>query len=185
MILRRISVAAGVVFLLWGSGAAQTVPEPRNFRMSEYRAAVPQTLTGATVIDATEAEQLWRDGTAVFIDVLPRPERPAELPPDTYWRAPERLAIPGSTWLPNTGYGALAPDVQAYFAAGLEAVGEETTPVIFYCQRDCWMSWNAAKRAIELGLEHVHWFPSGTDGWTERNLPLEPMDPWAPEITSD
>ena len=184
MILRRLGAAAGFTFLLCGSGAAQTVPEPQNYRMSEYRAAVPETLAGATVIDAAEAERLWREGAAVFIDVLPRPERPAELPPDTYWRAPERLAIPGSTWLPNTGYGALAPEVKAYLEAGLASVGEKMTPVVFYCQRNCWMSWNAAKRAIELGLEQVHWFPSGTDGWAERDLPFEPMEPWAPE-TSD
>ncbi|SFG72039.1 PQQ-dependent catabolism-associated CXXCW motif protein [Palleronia marisminoris] len=184
MILRPLGAAAGVVLLICGGGAAQTVPEPPDFRMSDYRAAVPETLAGATVIDAAEAERLWREGAAVFVDVLPRPERPAELPPDTYWRAAERLAIPGSTWLPNTGYGVLAPEVQAYFEAGLASIGEATTPAVFYCLKDCWMSWNAAKRAIELGLEDVHWFPDGTNGWVERDLPLEPLKPWVPE-TSD
>lgn len=185
MILRRLGAAAGVVFLLCGSAAAQTVPEPRDYRMSEYRAAVPETLAGATVINAAEAETLWHEGTAVFIDVLPRPERPTGLPPDTYWRAPERLAIPGSIWLPNTGYGALAPEVQSYLKAGLASVGGETTPVVFYCQRNCWMSWNAAKRAIALGLQDVHWFPDGTDGWAERHLPLEPLEPWSPGAAAD
>lgn len=186
MILRSLCAAAGAVFLLCTSGAAQTPPEPSDYRTSEYRSAVPDTLDGATVIDAAAAERLWREGTAIFIDVLPRPERPAELPPDTYWRAPERLAIPHSTWLPNTGYGALAPEVQAYFEAGLASViGDEVTPVVFYCQKNCWMSWNAAKRALELGLEHVYWFPDGTDGWAERNLPLVALEPWMPDATSD
>ncbi len=186
MMLARIGIAASAFFLLCAAGPVRTVTEPLEYRMSEYRAAVPDTLSGATVIDAAEAERLWRGGETIFVDVLPRPERPDGLPTDTYWRAPERLGLPGSTWLPNTGYGALAPEVQSYFDAGLAtAIGEKATPVVFYCQKNCWMSWNAAKRALELGLERVHWFPAGTDGWAERNLPFEPLEPWAPDLKSD
>ncbi|WP_375262977.1 PQQ-dependent catabolism-associated CXXCW motif protein [Palleronia sp.] len=181
MIRGALGTAAGAVFLLCTVAAAQAPLEPSDYRTSEYRAAVPETLSGATVIDAATAEHLWREGRAVFVDVLPRPERPAELPSDTYWRAPERLAIPGSTWLANTGYGTLTPERQAYFEAGLARVIDEATPVVFYCQRNCWMSWNAAKRALELGVEQVHWFPDGTDGWAERDLPLEPLEPWSLE----
>jgi PQQ-dependent catabolism-associated CXXCW motif protein len=39
---------------------------------------------------------------------------------------------------------------------------------------DCWMSWNAAKRALELGHKAVVWYPEGTDGWSEAGLPLAP-----------
>jgi PQQ-dependent catabolism-associated CXXCW motif protein len=43
--------------------------------------------------------------------------------------------------------------------------------LVFYCQADCWMSWNAAKRALSLGYSNVAWYPEGTDGWTFYNLP--------------
>jgi PQQ-dependent catabolism-associated CXXCW motif protein len=47
---------------------------------------------------------------------------------------------------------------------------------LFYCLRDCWMSWNAAKRAIALGYT-VAWYPDGTDGWQDAGLPLSAAVP--------
>jgi PQQ-dependent catabolism-associated CXXCW motif protein len=89
------------------------------------------------------------------------------------------LNIPGSTWLPDTGYGALAPAIDEYFRDGLEqaAGGDRTRFLVFYCLRDCWMSWNAAKRAIALGYAQVAWYPDGTDGWESAGLPLEEAKP--------
>ena len=48
--------------------------------------------------------------------------------------------------------------------------------LLFYCLRDCWMSWNAAKRAIALGYT-VAWYPDGTDGWQDAGLPLSAAVP--------
>ena len=53
-------------------------------------------------------------------------------------------------------------------------------PLLFYCLKDCWMSWNAAKRAIALGYRHVYWFPEGTDGWTEAGGTLQAGAPAEP-----
>src|ERR1700746_2892575 len=66
-----------------------------------------------------EVEAFWRPGTAAFIDVLPRPPKPANLPAGTIWRDRPRLNIPGSLWLPDTGYGALAPSTEDYLRNGL------------------------------------------------------------------
>jgi len=33
-----------------------------------------------------------------------------------------------------------------------------------YCHRNCWLSWNAAKRAISYGYRNVFWFPDGMEG---------------------
>ena len=55
-----------------------------------------------------EAETIWRAKTGIFIDVLPRPPKPSNLPAGTIWRDKPRLDIPGSIWLPDTGYGKLA-----------------------------------------------------------------------------
>ena len=45
--------------------------------------------------------------------------------------------------------------------------------LVFYCLANCWMSWNAAKRALSLGYPNVAWYRDGTDGWLAASLPLE------------
>ena len=85
-------------------------------------------------------------------------------------------SIPGAVWLPNVGFGELAPETEAYFRAGLaRATGSDLhRPIVIFCMRDCWMSWNAAKRALGFGYTGVHWFPDGTDGWTESGIGPRP-----------
>jgi rhodanese-related sulfurtransferase len=39
------------------------------------------------------------------------------------------------------------------------------------------MSWNAAKRALAMGYANVAWYPDGTDGWADADLPLEQATP--------
>src|SRR5262245_21551753 len=90
-------------------GDDDALPEPDDYRTADYRAPTPRSLRGARVVTTAEAAALWRQGGAAFIDVLPRAPRPANLPPGTIWRDAPRLAIPRSIWLPDTGYGALAP----------------------------------------------------------------------------
>jgi PQQ-dependent catabolism-associated CXXCW motif protein len=173
-------LACLVVLMLAHSGWAQDVPEPGGYRLEDYRSPTPATLRGATVLDVAAAIALWKAEAALFIDVLPRPPKPANLAPGTVWRDPSRNSLPGAIWLPNVGFGALAPETEAYFAAGLaRATGEDRSKaVVFFCERHCWMSWNAAKRAIAMGYAAVSWFPDGTTGWSEAGLPLAPVEPW-------
>ena len=112
--------------------------------------------------------------------MLPRSPKPDNLPAGTVWRERLRLSIPGATWLPNVGYGALHEDTHAYFRAGLEAAtgGDRTHPVLFFCLADCWMSWNAAKRGLEYGYTTVYWYPSGTNGWEFNGWPTEKAEPF-------
>lgn len=159
--------------------ASSPVPEPSGYRMDDYRAPTPASLAGATVVDTAAARRLFDGKAAVFIDVLPRAPKPKGLPAGTVWRPKPRADIPGSLWLVDTGYGALPPAIESYFRDGLaRATGGDTAkPLLFYCQRDCWMSWNAAKRAVEAGYSGVLWYPDGTDGWAEAGLPLAPNEP--------
>ncbi|WP_075215717.1 PQQ-dependent catabolism-associated CXXCW motif protein [Mongoliimonas terrestris] len=172
-------VVAGCLFpLVVGHAAAGEVPEPSDYRMDDYRAPVPNTLAGARVLDTAAVAALWKAGGAVFIDVLPKLPRP-DLPPGTVFRLPARNAIPGSMWLPDVGYGALSDEMAAYFREELAAAtgGDPTRTVLFYCLADCWMSWNAARRALEWGYSDVAWYPEGTDGWAFDGLPLEEIKP--------
>ena len=93
--------------------------EPDGYRTENYRAPVPATLAGARVLTTAEAEAIWRAKTGVFIDVLPRPPKPPNLPAGTVWRDKPRLNIPGSIWLPDTGYGKLAAATEDYLRHGL------------------------------------------------------------------
>jgi len=172
-------IAAVILAVLVQPSVAGGVEEPLGYRMEAFRAPVPETLEGATVIDTEAARALWSAGKAVFVDVLPRPPRPATLPEGTIWRQKPRRSIPGAVWLPNVGFGALAPQTDAYFRDGLAALLDAAdSPVVFFCLADCWMSWNAAKRVIEeYGYSQVYWYPGGTTEWAAAGLPLEQVEP--------
>ena len=164
------------LLVVWLGAAAEAAPlEPDGYRTENYRAETPATLKGAIVLTATEARALWEAKAAAFIDVLPQAPRPKNLPAEVVWRPAPREDIPGSIWLPDTGYGELNPIMQDYLVTGLKKAGERT--LVFYCQRNCWMSWNAARRALALGFTHVDWFPDGVDGWREAGLVLELREP--------
>ncbi len=171
-------VCAAIVFAV-SSACAAEVPEPDDYRLEDYRAPTPTTLRGVAAIGTEEAEKIWRDHAASFIDVLPRPPRPRNLPEGTLWHDKPRPNIPGSIWLPDTGYGELAPGMADYFAKGLAKAshGDRARLLVLYCLTDCWMSWNAAKRARALGYPNVAWYREGTDGWSAAGLPLEDSTP--------
>jgi len=154
---------------------AAAPPEPDSYRLSDYKAPVPLTLKGARVVGTAEAFALWSTRAAAFIDVLPQAPRPANLPAGTIWRDKPREDIPGSVWLPDTGYGELHPSMEAYFRGGIEHAshGSKAAALVFYCLADCWQSWNAAKRAVSLGYTGVVWYPEGTTGWAAAGHPLE------------
>ena len=159
--------------------AQQQISEPDGYRTENYRAPVPATLSGARVLSTQEAEAIWRAKGGIFIDVLPRPPKPKNLPEGTVWRDKPRLNIPGSMWLPDTGYGALAAPTESYLRQGLAHAsgGNRQAQLVIYCQADCWMSWNAAKRALSYGYPNVAWYPEGTDGWERADLPLDQSQP--------
>ena len=159
-------IRAVLLALLLAGPATAQVPEPDAYRGEPYRAPVPATLRGATVVDAGDAIRLHSENVP-FLDVLPRKTRPQGLPEGTIWREPPHETIPGAVWLWDTGWENLAPAEQARLERGLEQVskGDRTAPMVIFCRSDCWMSWNAARRAVALGYSGVHWFPGGIEGW--------------------
>ena len=161
------------------TSAQERPPEPDGYRMEDYRAPVPATVAGARVLTTAEAEAIWRAKSGMFIDVMPRAPKPPNLPQGTVWRDKPRLNIPGSMWLPDTGYGKLAAATEDYLRRGLVRATAENnaTLVVVYCQTDCWMSWNAAKRILAYGYSNVAWYPEGTDGWERAGLDLSDSKP--------
>jgi PQQ-dependent catabolism-associated CXXCW motif protein len=175
-----LSLILGVAVLACGNVRGEdAVPEPADYRSHDYRAPTPTTLAGARVVTTAQAEALWQDKDAIFVDVMPRAPRPPNLPPGTIWRDRPRSNIPGSIWLPDTGYGELATTTEDYLHKNIERVtgGDRTKLLVIYCLRDCWMSWNAAKRILAMGYSNVAWYPEGTDGWTDALLPVIDAQP--------
>lgn len=154
-------------------------PEPEGYRMDDYRAPSPATVAGGVMLDTNAAHQLWESGAAVWIDVLPAPRRPENLPPSALWMPLPHRDIPGSLWLPDIGRGALSPDVEGYFRDHLATATKlrKDAAVVFYCLADCWMSWNAAKRAASWGYTQIYWYRDGTDGWDAAKLPMQNAEP--------
>jgi PQQ-dependent catabolism-associated CXXCW motif protein len=177
--MNRTETGALALLFVIGPAFAAAPPEPAGYRMEDYRAPTPASLTGAVTITTAEAKRLWESKGAIFVDVFPQPPRPVNLPAETLWRPPPRESIPGAIWLPNVGFGSSAPEIEAYFRDGLAAATNQNPdrPIVLFCMRDCWMSWNAGKRALSYGYRAVYWFPDGTDGWKEAGLALERVEP--------
>lgn len=147
---------------------SSSVAEPAGYRMEKYRAPVPATLRGATVLGTGDLARLIEERAPVLVDVLPRQRKPKDRDPGQLWIEPKREDIPGSTWLPNVGFGELTPEFAKWFEEELAGLvgGDKGRPIVFYCDANCWMSWNAAKRAVtELGYTSVYWYPEGVQGW--------------------
>ena len=165
--------------LTLGSAAAfAVVPEPAGFRMEDYRAPVPNAVPGASVFHTHQLEDLAEQDSAVFIDVLAAPRRPKGMKPNMPWLPEAHRNLPKSLWWPGVGHGAISPELEARFRERLGEVVKANpgSVVVFYCKSDCWLSWNAAKRAASYGFP-VAWFPEGADGWEAAGLPMQDAKP--------
>lgn len=164
----------------WAAPAfACDIETPDGYRLDHYRAPTPCDLPGGQTVDALELQDIIEAEAPVLIDAMPV-LRTGETDFTGRWTVTEpRENIPGSVWLPNIGYGVLDEEMTAYFKENLEQVteGDRHRPVVFYCFVDCWMSWNAARRALEFGYVRVIWYPEGTDGWKAIDAELEPSTP--------
>jgi PQQ-dependent catabolism-associated CXXCW motif protein len=182
MAVGRTAKAVLVGMVLIGAAAARAqVTMPEGYRTEDYRAPTPASVPGGSVLGTEAARTLWQTGGAVWIDVLPAPRRPGNLPAQALWKPLPRRDIPGSLWLPEVGRGALSPALESYFRDHLAAAtgGDRAKPVVFYCLADCWMSWNATKRAASYGYSRLYWYRDGTDGWDAAQLPTETATPAA------
>ena len=152
--------------------------EPAGYRMDDYDAMVPETLRGASVVDDADVVRLRAAG-ATLIDVIPEVRPPASLPANQLWLPPPHQSIPGSIWLPDVGYGELSAKTASWFRDQLKQAtgGDVQHPLVFFCRDNCWMSWNAAKRALSWGYASVHWYPEGTDGWFSAGREFVAIEP--------
>src|SRR3546814_16348548 len=87
---------------------------------------------------------------------MPTQPKPANRWADAIWRDPQRETIKGAVWLANMGYGRLSEAEETAFKEELQRrAGSLDRPIVVFCEPDCWMSWNAAQRALSYGLSNI------------------------------
>lgn len=161
-------------FLLAGAAPA----EPDGFRLGDYRAPVPATLHGATVLHLDAMRRIVDRAEDVLIDVLPAPRRPESMRPGMPWLPQPHESLPGAHWWPDAGRGALSAGFEAQLRERLAAIAgpDRQKLLVFFCLSECWMSWNAAKRAVGWNYR-VAWYPDGVDVWKAAGLPTDAVEP--------
>ena len=175
--LPRPLLAALSLSLSLGVAQADTTPlfSAEGYRTALYRSPTPHQVEGAQVIDtATLQGLLGQQPMPVLVDVYRRQWLQGRFIEDQ-----PHANLPGSLWLANTGDGELSPQWQAYFSHYLAQAsqGDKAWPLVFYCRSDCWLGWNASKRAHHLGYSNLYWYRDGIDGWQQAGLPLIPAQP--------
>lgn len=146
-----------------------------GYRQTQYRSPTPAALDGARTLDTPALQRLLREQPHTrLIDVYRRTWLNGRFVEDE-----AHANLPGSLWLANTGDGRLEPRWQRYFELHLRnaSQGDPDWPLVFYCRSDCWLSWNATRRAYRLGYRQLYWYRDGIDAWEQAGLPLAPAQP--------
>lgn len=84
--------------------------------------------------------------------------------------------IPGAIQAaPASAPGNFSDQTQQEFGQFLQQAtqGNRARPMVFYCQStQCWMSYNAALRAINMGYSSVLWYRGGIEAWQQSGQAL-------------
>ena len=142
------------------------VPATAELRTGPMHAPTPATIPGAQVITTRGLVELLgsTEVRALLFDVLGGQER-----------------IPGAIGaVPAAQAGSFRDQTQQEFGGFLRQVteGNPDTPLVFYClSSHCWMSYNAALRAVHLGYRNVLWYRGGIEAWKKAGQRVEPNGP--------
>lgn len=170
--MRNPGRAAAALILACGLALANEdadfgVAPTRELRLGDHAAPTPRGVPGARTIRTPQLRAwLQRDasGRPVLLDVV---------------SAEEHDSIPGAIWLPGAGHGNGFNDpLQAQLQKVLQALtnGNRRWPIVFFCaSAKCWLSYNAALRAVALGYTEVYWYRGGIEAWLDAGGDLSPM----------
>ncbi|MEZ5894973.1 MAG: rhodanese-like domain-containing protein [Parvularculaceae bacterium] len=122
----------------------------------------PASIPGGQLITTVGVQELVVGQKAPYFlfDVLGGPETlPGAMP--AVW-----LSQPGSF------NDQIQQQMSQMFQQGMQ--GRKDMPMIFYClSTQCWMSYNAALRAINAGYTNVLWYRGGIEAWKAAGLPTQ------------
>lgn len=132
------------------------VPPTTELRLSDHASATPLVIAGARTVRSDELVAMLQgpaESQPLLFDVLTDMH-------DT---------LPGAIWLPGAGYGSGFDDeLQRQLGTALQQAsgGDRSKPMAFLCSSErCWLSYNAALRAVRLGYLNVLWYRGGIAAW--------------------
>jgi PQQ-dependent catabolism-associated CXXCW motif protein len=142
-----------------------------ELRLEDHATPTPLAIPGARLIVTAELQKLMQ---------RPRGKRPLLF---DVTGADRHLTVYGANWLPGAGRGSSFDDeVQARLARTLELAteGNGARGLVFFCASPrCWLSYNAALRAVRLGYSNVQWYRGGVAKWGVAGGDLmEAQKPW-------
>ncbi len=143
------------------------VVSPENFRKDNYHAGTPLSLKGVrSTMTVDLVRMMMSSSPPVLIDAL---------------EGDGHNTLPGAYWVRGAGIYAESDEGNAeirdrlgYLLAGVTR-GDKSRPIVFFCLDSwCWLSFNAALRARDLGYTNVHWYRGGVKAWEAARFEMLP-----------
>ncbi len=138
-----------------------------QLRTADYHAPTPRQVPGGKTVTTDELKAMMDQAPRPFvIDVL---------------GGNIHRTIAGAFWMMGAGAGDMSRDEEKRFAAAIAAFagGNKNRPIVFFCvDAQCWLSYNAALRAIALGYTNVMWYRGGIAAWRTAGNPMTQSDPF-------
>lgn len=138
------------------------VPPSNQLRNGQFHAPTPLTVPGASTLSTQQfVTALEQQIPLIAVDVLGGD-----------------YGLPGAYMAPAmSSPGSFQDRIQQQTRQFLGQVtgGDPRQPLVFYCSDPmCWLSYNAALRAVAAGYENVLWYRGGLQAWQMSGLPVEP-----------
>jgi rhodanese-related sulfurtransferase len=138
------------------------VPPTQQLHSGAMHGPTPVSIPGGQMITTKGLVELikGRQVPVLILDVLGGPE-----------------IIPGAQFaVPAHQGGSFNDPVQQQFGQYLQQAtrGNKEHPLVLYClSPHCWMSYNAALRAINLGYTNVLWYRGGIESWKQAGQQIQ------------
>ncbi len=143
------------------------LPPAAQLRKSDYHAPTPLQIPGGKVVTTLDLKAMMASQPAPYvIDVL---------------GGGMHRTIAGAFWMIGSGAGDMNAAEEKRFASAMAgfAGGDKSRAIVFFCvDSQCWLSYNAALRAIALGYTNVMWYRGGIVSWRVADLPMAQSDPF-------
>jgi PQQ-dependent catabolism-associated CXXCW motif protein len=145
------------------------VPPQRHLHAGPMHGPTPAALPGGQLVTTQGLLALLHGGRQRAAAPGGQPAPGGRLAPVLFDVLGHPQSLPGAipaAWMAQPGRldDELQHRVEAFLARHSGA--RKDRPLVFYClSRDCWMSYNAALRAIQAGYSQVLWYRGGLQAW--------------------